>query len=90
MWGQVLGNQYVDVESIDVYPFRNQWRGDPLNPNQALVRNNVAGYYPYPRMQKRVMAPPERVWSSMYYYPCSTIFPSYPVFADTREIILER
>lgn len=89
MWGEAVGNQYDQVETIDFFPFHNQWRGRPLS-DQAYIRNNSLGWYPYPKVQRVVKPIPEPVWKYAYYYPCSTIFPSNPQFKENRTIILER
>jgi hypothetical protein len=89
MWGEQIGNKYANVVTEDMYPFHNQWRGRPLS-NQAWIRNNVAGFYPYQRMQRSIQFAPEPEWKYAWYYPCSTMFGSSPQFTEHREIILER
>lgn len=89
-WGDYIGNKYVDIETQDWFPFRNQWRGQPLDVNRAYIKDNSAGFYPYYRAQRVIKNPPEPVWRYTYYYPCNTIFPSNPQYLDNRTIILER
>ena len=88
-WGETIGQQYDDVQKIDAFPFTNQWRGRPLS-QHAYIRNNVAGFYPYEKMQRVVQYKPEPQWVSMWYFPCSTMFPPNPQFAVNQEIFLER
>ncbi len=90
MWGEVIGNQYNEVENVDMFPFHNQWRGRPLQQGAAYIRNNTAGWYPYPKAQRNMKTIPEPEWKYTWYYPCNTIFPSNPQFLKNRTIILER
>lgn len=90
MWGQTVGNTYVDLETQDWYPFHNQWRGQPLDVNRAYIKSNSAGLYPYVKTQRQIKYVPQEVWKYDYYYPCSTIFPMNPQFKENRTIILER
>jgi hypothetical protein len=88
-WGETIGNQYVDIESVDYFPFHNQWRGQPLS-SRPYIRPNRAGWYPYNKVERVVKKVPEKPWLYAYYYPCSTIYPMNPQYAATKEIILER
>ena len=89
-YGEFLGNKYNYVDTQDWYPFHNQWRGQPLNPNRAFIRNNAAGLYPYNKEQRTVRPVPESKWEYAWYYPCNTIFPSNPQYLKNGTIILER
>ena len=90
MWGETIGNKYVDLETQDWYPFHNQWRSNPLDVNRPWIKDNSAGLYPYVKTRRVMKNVPEKDWKFEYYYVCSTIFPVNPQFKANREIILER
>ena len=87
-WGDEMGIQYANVEKQDWFPFYNQWRGQPTS-SYPYVRANVAGYYPYPKTERKMVPRPEPVWELAWNYG-STVFPSNPQFQANRTIILER
>ena len=89
-FGEYIGNTYKYVEPQDWYPFHNQWRGQPLDPNHAYIRSNIAGLYPYKREMNEIKQAPEPEWKYAWYFPCNTIFPSNPQFLRDRAIIMER
>ncbi len=88
-FGEYIGTEYVNIESQDVYPFHNQWRGRPLS-DTPYIRNNAVGFYPYPKTKRVIQVRPEPKWEYSWAYASSTIFPSNPQYQATREIILER
>jgi hypothetical protein len=88
-FGEYIGTEYVNIESQDIYPFYNQWRGRPLS-DTPYIRNNVAGYYPYPKTKRTIQVRPEPKWEFSWGYAPSTVFPSNPQYQATKESILER
>ncbi len=88
-FGEDVGINYVYIESDDHFPIHNQWRAKPLSDN-AWIRPNVCGYYPYPRSRKQKIPIPEPQWQFAWAYPASTVFPANPQYQLTKYIFLER
>ncbi len=77
------------INSKDMFPFRNQWRSNPLS-NQSIIKPNVAGYYPYPTRWVKSTPKLTPDYEYKWQYVCSTIFPSSPEYEKNPEPILFR
>jgi|UniRef100_A0A6C0HDU5 hypothetical protein len=80
-----MNGTFTNQEYYDQFPFRNWWRQDPFS-DKAIIRANVAGYYPY-KSDVVVQKPEDPPYEYAYYYACSTIFPKSPGLVKSKDII---
>ena len=82
-------NPITYINSKDLFPFRNQWRSNPLS-NKSIIKPNVAGYYPYPTIWNKSTPKLEPDYEYKWQNVCSTIYPVSPAYVEHPEPILYR
>ena len=87
-YDETVAGRYLNT--VDIYPIPNYWRGNPLS-DKNYIRSNVAGYYPYPRQNVLTVDRSNNDdWKYIWQHVCTTITPNNPQYEKKKEPILYR